>query len=131
MWSKWWSSVHPSSDFFYLKGDVADSEAVVDNLPQMQAQGFQVARVVRLDEDVCGECFVAWRECPDVDVMNKGDTLNILQFTAKLIHVNMFGRTFKQHMDNLGKQAPTTDKNENGDDHADNGIGKRPAEDLG
>ena len=112
----------------HLEGDVADAEVMIGNLLQPASRGFQLARVVGVDEHVNGEQLVAGGDGPGVDVMNQCDALHVFQRLTKAVHVNVGGGAFQQNLEHLGHQSPGTGQYQQADEHAQNGVGEPPSE---
>ena len=112
----------------HLEGDVADAEVMIGNLLQPASRGFQLARVVGVDEYVSGEQLVAGGDGPGVDVMNQCDALHVFQRLTKAVHVDVGGGAFQQNLEHLGHQSPGTGQYQQADEHAQNGVGEPPSE---
>ncbi len=68
--------------FFQLERNVTDTEVMGGNFPHAMAQGVQVALVIGIDEDVCGERLVTRSDRPDVDVVDQGHAFHFFDLAA-------------------------------------------------
>ena len=65
-----------------------------------------------------GECLVALVDGPDVDIVDEGYAFHFLYLVAKLEDIDVFRRSFEQHIGNPDNQVAGVPQDEKRDDDA-------------
>lgn len=112
---------------FQLQGDVLDAEVMGGDVPQASPQFSQVALKCGIDKDVTRKHVVAGREAPDVNVVDEGDAFYILDLTTEVVHIDVFGSAFEQHVNYFPKEAPCAEQDQDADNDTQDGVGERPS----
>jgi len=105
---------------FDLKGGVVDAEVVVDVVGEVEEE--VVAGVSVRHDEVGGEGGFGGAHCPDVEVVNLGDTGAFCQEGTDGEGFDSFGDGIQGEVDGVFEQLPGADHDDQNDDQADDGV---------
>ncbi len=109
-----------------LNGDVLNAVISLDYLVHTLENLVIGSGIIGGHQDVGRERLAAGGYGPDVDVVDYGNAFNLLQVAAQLVHVYVGGRALQQNVQHRNYQAPGVVHNEQGNEHAEDGVYYHP-----